>query len=121
METVYKLVKRVDDKLVSIRTGGLAKVEYKIGEWSEAPAWLKEKGYDLCILENIDTAIMVQHTFEKDSIILECEAENIHTADQPYLSVSHLSEGEIHGWEHAEWPSLCTVMAERVRPIKELS
>ena len=121
METVYKLVKRVDDKLVSIKATGEAQVEYKVGEWSQAPEWLKKEGYDLCIFKEQATAEKVQQVWEKDSILFECEAENVHYTDQPYLSIHHLDRGEISDYGGASWPTLAQVMAEKVRLIKEIS
>jgi len=121
METVYKLVKRVDDKLVSIRATGKAEVEYKIGEWSQAPEWLRKEGYDLCIFTDKAIAQDVQQKWEKDNVLFECEADGIHQAYNPYLSIAYLSDGKMEDWDCGTWPSLARLMAEKIRLIREIS
>ena len=121
METVYKLVKRVDDKLVSIKATGKAQVEYKIGEWVEAPEWLNKQEYQLCVFKDKKNAQRVMRIWEKDSILFECEAENVHYTTEPYLSIYYLDRGEIQTYGGSQWPTLAQIMAQRVKLIKEIS
>jgi hypothetical protein len=123
METVYKLVKRVDDKLVSIRTKGAGQVEYKLNKLIQSPKHLRDKGYHLCIIKELELAEHIQSLYEKDSIILECKAKDTHeTGMLPYLCSDDLNNGTFDSQDGAvTWPSMCRVMAKKIRPIKEVS
>ena len=123
MKTVYKLVKRVDDKLVSIKTKGLGQVVYTLNKWSQSPEHLRDKNYNLCVLKKLKVAIYVQSKYEKDSIILKCEAKDVYDTDKlPYLSSDDLSNGTFSSEdENLKWPSMCKVMAKKIRPIKEIT
>lgn len=122
METVYKLVKRVDDKLVSIRTDGKGQVEYVINKWARSHKHLRDKNYNLCILKELDIAKYVQLKFEKDSIILECEAKGVHdTGMLPYLCSADLAGGTFDSQDEGlTWPSMCQLMAKKIRPVREI-
>jgi hypothetical protein len=123
METVYKLVKRVDDKLVSIRTKGAGQVEYKLNKLIQSPKHLRDKGYHLCVIRELELAKHIQSLYEKDSIILECKAKDIHdTGVLPYLAPEDLTNGTFDSQDAGEtWPSMCQVMAIKIRPIKEMT
>ena len=122
---VFKLVRQAKDKFVSIQAKGAAQVEYYLGQWSTAPWWLKEMGYDLCVFEEEETAKLVKDKYEKDSVIVECKALVVHSVgDLPHLSISALSKKEIkpfYSADNSPWPKLCQMMAQSVKPIRIIS
>ncbi len=119
MRKYYKVVnKERSGALISIYVDGKAKVEYKIGEFVEAPDWLAKEGYHLLVFDNLKDAL----TFYEEDVSLqlfECECKD-EVELKEYLSTSFLEIGclrsltIIFGWPEG------TRMFKRVKLIKRV-
>ncbi len=117
---VYKLF-MVDDEgnLLSWAADGVALVHYQVGEWSQAPEELAEKGYHLTAFRTL--AHLVQYD---KSIYPNRRYKCLAKGQKPLLPLgkfSPLSRGEIEpSPPYYRWPS-GTVMYQWIKPIEAVT
>jgi hypothetical protein len=126
MPKVYKIVKRVNGKLVSITASGKAKVQYKPGEWTYPPEWLKDKGYDLFAFSKLQYAIdFYQHHYYRYMYNLrnfqfwEAQSKVISLPTKRRLDLFSLNNGEINILAPKEWPK-GTVCCPELKLLKQV-
>lgn len=89
-------------------------VEYFIDRWVEAPSWLKEKGYHVCVFDNLIAAKEMAAGVGCFKLF-QVRASGIETELPPYRAmVSGIIIGDGKGWLPG------TVMAKKVKLIKQV-
>ena len=127
---VYKVLQRVDDKLFSAVVEDIARVEYKIGEYSEAPQWLQDQGYHITAFQNLIGAksfIIDDMPCTKSELeIYKCEARDIFEKAQlpPSLTVWELQQlFELDEYilpvRSSVWP-WGTIMCLKLKPVRKI-
>ena len=117
---VWKVVKRIDRKLVSVVADGKAMVEYKPGEWVEAPEWLRRLGYNLLAFDDLEAAKEFSLVFSGNLEIWEAEAESVVYVPKAPLDLLSLALGKIEPNRHfLEWPEH-TVMCRKLKLIRRV-
>lgn len=115
---IYKFVRTDDDgRFWSALVDGKACVEYKVGEWSQAPIWLAKKGYHLFAFGSLEVAVDIKKIHSLDFKIFKCETVKIEELPHK-LSMYDLNDGIITE-NTTDWP-LNTIMAERIKLIGEI-
>jgi hypothetical protein len=75
MKIKYKVVRDgLYGDTQSVVAGLKAKVKYKVGEWVQAPKWLFDAGYHLCVFDKLEDAKEFKDGFVYCSIY-KCEVE----------------------------------------------
>ena len=117
---VWKVVRRAMGRLVSAIADGRAMVEYKPGEWVEAPEWLRRLGYNLLAFDDLEAAKEFADKCWGSFEIWEAEAESVVYVPKAPLDLVSLACGEIEPDRHLlEWPEH-TVMCRRLRLIRRV-
>jgi len=119
---VYKVVKRSErgDSFQSLFPQTLAKVEYKVGEWSEAPEFLRKKGYYLFAFRDLRSALLfISEILIWDVVLFEAEARGEKKLPPPLKLWKLETQGKTEVDMDAEWPP-GTVMVERIKLIREV-
>jgi hypothetical protein len=118
----YKLLLKLDGMLLSYATPCQARVEYKVGQWIDAPLPLSKLGYNLCVFDTLENALKWIWTYGFTTIYL-CEYENRMPLPQQMLRspCNAIREGKVlkDNLSYTPWPD-GTMMVDRVRLIEEV-
>jgi hypothetical protein len=122
MPKVYKVVKRVNGKLVSQTVSGEAQVQYKPGKWVYPPEWLREKGYGLFAFSNLQDAIdYYRCTYGTAYLQLwEAQAEKISPPPKTPLHIFSLQNGIIKNVPRYLSLSKGTICCEKLKLTKQV-
>jgi len=134
MKIYYKVVMRqvlqtdcitppAERKLFSCFAKGLARTQYKVGEYVSAPDWLPKCSSFLFVFNCLDAA----HSFRKQATntsIFRCEAKGVKRDLPCFLNVNLLAEGKVYS-SYKTWATkgrfpLGTVAVREVKLIEEV-
>ncbi len=121
----YKIVWNRTDalphRLISQTARGKAEVSYWLDQWTEAPDWLWQKGYGLCVFQDPDTARAAFQLTGTACELWECRVQNVVEIKlPPRLIVWQLTDGAIDGQAESGWhPG--TVMVQKVMLTQHIS
>ena len=110
---VYKVCRRIiKGDFYSCNTNGVACVQYKIGEISRPPEFLRKKHYGLLCFSSFDNA----KRFAISSPIFKCYTKNCRKTLPRVLDIQYLSRGVIQETS-SSWP-LGTLMVPWLKPLE---
>ncbi len=89
--------------LTSHVMGGQAGVFYDPGEWAEAPAWLLQAGYGLCVFEDYDKAIAAFHLTGVTRELWRCQVDGVLPKLPPRMCLWQVSEGTLEDRSEYDW------------------
>jgi hypothetical protein len=106
--------------LMSVCARGEATVYYARGKWSEAPAWLAEKGYGLCCFETEEKAKQFFNSIPYNyKELWEVDAEGI-IKDLPLaMDLIALERKELREHLRGGWAE-GTIMAKKVKLVRQI-
>lgn len=119
MKTYYKVVKRIDDKLVSCVAYNLSRIEYAQNKWAKAPKWLRDLNKGPLVFVSLDDvkAFVKQTFYPSDVEIWEVRARCINTNPRIYKTWD-LAEGKV---EYSQEPfPTGTVEARQIKLIRRV-
>ena len=122
MAKYYKLLNSFDNTLFSFAAGGKAAVNYGLDQVINAPNWLAEKGYHLCVYSDLfNVARLATGIMKKMSAQLwEVEAEECESIPKPACLIE-LDWGIIRSvGTHRVWP-IGTRMVKNLRLIRQVT
>lgn len=111
-----------------------AQVIYRVGEWAEAPEWLKQYGYHLTAFNEYyfahafhDRAISVNTEYNnKVFMVFEAEAKGVLTELPPRANIAELDDYNrlavpyhTHCEDYEKWPR-GTIMVKQIKLVKEV-
>jgi hypothetical protein len=119
MKKYYKVTIDFDGRQDSCSAyGGKANVRYQINSWSEAPAWLSEKGYGLFVFDSLKKAQKFSKYLSLTGLkIWECEIEGKFPSLPVPLSRSYLECGYLLPVAGSKFPK-GTVMVKKIKLLK---
>lgn len=125
---VYKVVRgkfngrRFESAIMDRMAAG---VEYRINEWSEAPAWLRGAGYHLLAFETLEKAMHFINIGAQSVVCLRiyrAEAKNLikKPAMLSIYDINHGTELKLCHCGSGLWPS-GTVMYEKIKLLEDVT
>jgi hypothetical protein len=116
MTIAYKVVRMVNNKMVSVVIFGMASLQYELNTPVVIPAWLKGANlYPLLFSTQAMAINLARNGFAK-CLVLECECEDI--VEWPrYCNITALACGHVFEHHESMWP-LGTVSYKKVTPVK---
>lgn len=121
----YKVVsKESNGSLRSVFTVGKARVEYKIGEWVQAPRWLARKGYHLFVYDSPHVALYNAIGFYESGafmfgVVYMCDVQHVYSQLPNFLNDESLWNGKVEPLPYEGFPG-GTVMVQRVKLLEEV-
>ena len=131
---LIKVVRKIEGKYYSVNVKGIFQVEYRPGDWTKTPQYLRELGYGLCVyLEDTDIVKDLFMPFAAGDVELWQVEGRGKIKNLPEISLNALDTDNINidtfkswlpnhinrNYEEA-WPPN-TRMFEEVRLVKKIS